>query len=86
MLKVKVTRWHSTRPYLGVGTYYRKPDKDNENSHGEWITVSPEKPLLLDSRQVRMLIEKYGTGSNSDDMTALAGALDVTARTVEYGT
>ena len=73
MFKVMVTRWHSARPYLGVGTYYRKPDSDNETGHGEWVAVNLKQPLLLDGRQVRMLIEKYGTDSR-DDMTALAGA------------
>jgi hypothetical protein len=84
MFKIMVARWHTSRPYLGVGAYYRKPDDAADARHDEWVSVNLSRPLLLDNRQVRMLIQKYSTNS-SDDMKALAGAWTLRRELLQTG-
>jgi hypothetical protein len=84
MFKAMVTAWHASPPYLGVGSYYHRPDEQAEQRHGDWVVITLEQPLILNSRQVRMLVQKYGT--NSDDrMTAMAGAWTLRREILQTG-
>lgn len=75
MFTMTVQKRHGGAPFLGVGTYYlgsevlpaagREPDS--------WVKVRLESPLLLNRRQVRMLVHKFGTAS-ADPEAALSGA------------
>ena len=73
MFKVMVTRWQDSRPYLGAGTYFHKPCDIAASHSVDWVAVTLRRPLILDMRQVRMLVAKYDTES-SDEITAHAGA------------
>ena len=84
MLKATVTAWQTSNPYLGVGSYYHRPDESTELRHDDWVVVTLEQPLILNSRQVRMLVQKYGTDS-SDRMTAMAGAWTLRREILQMG-
>ncbi len=48
------------------------------------INVTLEAPLILNERQVRMLVQKYGTNS-PDRMTALSGAWTLRREILQMG-
>lgn len=73
MLKMMVSPWRDATPYLGIGSYYLGTGSERDPQGEELVDVTLEAPLIINGRQVRMLIEKYGTDS-SDQMTAMAGA------------
>lgn len=73
MFKMMVAPWRDASPYLGVGTYYLGTDAAGGSQHGPLVSITLQSPLFLNRRQVRMLVQKYGTDS-SDEMTALSGA------------
>lgn len=84
MFKVMVTRWRDSRPYLGVGTYFHKPRDIAASQDVDWVTVTLRRPLILDTRQVRMLVAKYGTES-SDEITAHTGARTLRRELLQTG-
>jgi hypothetical protein len=84
MFKMMVTPWRDANPYLGVGTYYRARDVQSDAEPDELINVTLEAPLILNERQVRMLVQKYGTNS-SDRMTALSGAWTLRREILQMG-
>ena len=73
MFKMMVAPWRDASPYLGIGTYYLGTDATGVSQREPLVSVTLQSPLFLNGRQVRMLVQKYGTDS-SDDMTALSGA------------
>ena len=84
MLRMMVTPWREASPYLGVGTYYLGTDTDAEAPHDALVNVTLESPLILNARQVRMLVQKYGTDS-PDHMTALSGAWTLRREILQMG-
>ncbi len=73
MFRMMAKRLLDIPPYLGVGVYYFRPDTEENPADSGWQDVTLEVPLILNSKQVRMLIDKYGTDSG-DDVTTIAGA------------
>jgi hypothetical protein len=73
MFSLTVKKWREPAPYLGIGTYYVRPDTNAISGTHDWISVRLKSPLILQDRQVRMLMQKYGTDSE-DKITAMAGA------------
>jgi hypothetical protein len=84
MFKMMVAPWRDANPYLGVGTYYRVRDADSDAQAGDLVDITLEAPLILNERQVRMLVQKYGTNS-PDRMTALSGAWTLRREIVQMG-
>jgi len=84
MFKMMVAPWRDASPYLGVGTYYRVRDAAADAEGEELVNVTLEAPLILNERQVRMLVQKYGTNS-ADRMTALSGAWTLRREVVQMG-
>jgi hypothetical protein len=84
MFKMMVAPWRDASPYLGVGTYYRARDAQNDAEPDDLIDVTLEAPLILNERQVRMLVQKYGTNS-PDRMTALSGAWTLRREVLQMG-
>jgi hypothetical protein len=84
MFKMMVTPWRDASPYLGVGTYYRVRDAETDAEADDLVNVTLEAPLILNERQVRMLVQKYGTNS-PDRMTALSGAWTLRREVVQMG-
>lgn len=84
MIKMTVARWRGASPYLGIGTYYVRGGSEADPGHEDLVNVTLEAPLILDGLQVRMLVEKYGTGS-PDRMTALAGAWTLRREVLQKG-
>lgn len=83
MFKMMVTPWHDATPYLGIGTYYVATDKEATSQSG-LVNVSLDAPLILNARQVRMLVQKYGTDS-ADPVTAHAGAWTLRREILQMG-
>lgn len=83
MFKMMVAPWRDASPYLGVGTYYRVRDAASD-AEDDLVNVTLEAPLILNERQVRMLVQKYGTNS-PDRMTALSGAWTLRREVVQMG-
>lgn len=83
MFKMMVAPWRDASPYLGVGTYYRVRDAASDADE-DLVNVTLEAPLILNERQVRMLVQKYGTNS-PDRMTALSGAWTLRREVVQMG-
>jgi hypothetical protein len=73
MFRMMAKRLCDAPPYLGIGVYYFRPDTEENPSERSWLDVTLEAPLILNAKQVRMLIQKYGTDSG-DDVTTMAGA------------
>ncbi|HXR87604.1 MAG TPA: hypothetical protein VN728_11555 [Stellaceae bacterium] len=84
MFKMMVAPWRDASPYLGVGTYYRARDAAPDAEPEDLVDVTLESPLILNERQVRMLVQKYGTNS-ADRMTALSGAWTLRREIVQMG-
>ena len=84
MFKMMVAPWRDARPYLGVGTYYRVRENEGDAEAEDLVDVTLEAPLILNERQVRMLVQKYGTNS-PDRMTALSGAWTLRREIVQMG-
>jgi hypothetical protein len=85
MFKMMVAPWRDASPYLGVGTYYRVRDGGTGDAEAEdLVNVTLEAPLILNERQVRMLVQKYGTNS-PDRMTAMSGAWTLRREVVQMG-
>lgn len=84
MFKMMVAPWRDASPYLGVGTYYRVRDAETDAEADDLVDVTLEAPLILNERQVRMLVQKYGT-SSPDRMTALSGAWTLRREIVQMG-
>lgn len=84
MFRMMVAPWRDASPYLGVGTYYLRADENAEPQGDALVNVTLESPLILNGRQVRMLIQKYGTDS-PDHMTALAGAWTLRREILQMG-
>jgi hypothetical protein len=84
MFKMMVAPWRDANPYLGVGTYYRVRDAETDVEAEDLVDVTLESPLILNERQVRMLVQKYGTNS-PDRMTALSGAWTLRREVVQMG-
>ena len=84
MFKMMVAPWRDASPYLGVGTYYRVRDAEADEEAERLVDVTLESPLILNERQVRMLVQKYGTNS-PDRMTALSGAWTLRREIVQMG-
>jgi hypothetical protein len=84
MFKMMVAPWRDANPYLGVGTYYRARDPHSDADPADLIDVTLEAPLILNERQVRMLVQKYGTNS-ADRMTALSGAWTLRREVLQMG-
>ncbi|HEV8015715.1 MAG TPA: hypothetical protein VGP48_09285 [Stellaceae bacterium] len=84
MFRMMVTPWREASPYLGVGTYYLGTDTDAEAPQDALVNVTLEAPLILNARQVRMLVQKYGTDS-PDHMTALSGAWTLRREILQMG-
>jgi hypothetical protein len=84
MFRMMVTPWRDASPYLGVGTYYLGSENEAAAHHEELINVTLESPLILNGRQVRMLVQKYGTDA-PDQMTALAGAWTLRREILQMG-
>lgn len=84
MFKMTVAPWRDASPYLGVGTYYRVRDAETDAEAEELVDVTLAAPLILNERQVRMLVQKYGTNS-ADRMTALSGAWTLRREIVQMG-
>jgi hypothetical protein len=84
MFKMMVAPWRDANPYLGVGTYYRARDAQSDADPDDLIDVTLEAPLILNERQVRMLVQKYGTNS-ADRMTALSGAWTLRREVLQMG-
>lgn len=84
MFKMMVTPWHDASPYLGVGTYYLGTDTEADAQNEKLVGVTLESPLILNGRQVRMLVQKYGTDS-SDRMTAMSGAWTLRREVLQMG-
>jgi len=84
MFKMMVAPWRDASPYLGVGTYYRVRDAESDAEAEELVDVTLESPLILNERQVRMLVQKYGTNS-PDRMTALSGSWTLRREIVQMG-
>jgi hypothetical protein len=73
MFKMMVVPWRDAHPYLGLGTYYTGvAPRDGAASKG-LVGVTLHRPLLLNARQIRMLVQTYGTNS-ADRATGLDGA------------
>jgi hypothetical protein len=84
MFRLMVTPWREASPYLGVGTYYLGDDTDTQSQRDTLVNVTLESPLILNARQVRMLVQKYGTDS-PDHMTALSGAWTLRREILQMG-
>lgn len=84
MFKMMVAPWRDANPYLGVGTYYRANDARSDAEPDDLVNVTLEAPLILNERQVRMLVQKYGTNS-PDRMTALSGAWTLRREVLQMG-
>jgi hypothetical protein len=84
MFKMMVAPWRDASPYLGVGTYYRARETAPDADPDDMVNVTLESPLILNERQVRMLVQKYGTKS-PDRMTALSGAWTLRREIVQMG-
>ena len=83
MFKMMLTPWHHAIPYLGIGTYYVATDSEAA-AQKELVDVTLAAPLILNSRQVRMLVQKYGTDS-PDPMTAYSGAWTLRREVLQMG-
>jgi len=83
MLKMMVTPWRDATPYLGIGTYYVATESEAAPQAG-LVNVTLNAPLILNARQVRMLVQKYGTDS-ADAMTAHAGAWTLRREILQMG-
>ncbi|HLI19678.1 MAG TPA: hypothetical protein VKV32_01070 [Stellaceae bacterium] len=83
MFRMMVTPLRDAAPYLGIGTYYVAEESEAAPHHG-WVNVRLESPLILNARQVRMLVQKYGTDS-PDPMTAHAGAWTLRREILQMG-
>jgi hypothetical protein len=83
MFKMMVTPWRDATPYLGIGTYYVAAEKEPASQAG-LVNVSLDAPLILNGRQVRMLVQKYGTDS-TDPVTAHAGAWTLRREILQMG-
>jgi hypothetical protein len=85
MFRMMVAPWREASPYLGVGTYYLGTEADSESQPQDaLVNVTLETPLILNARQVRMLVQKYGTDS-PDQMTALSGAWTLRREILQMG-
>ncbi len=84
MFRMMVTPWRDASPYLGVGKYYVRAEGGTESRPEASVNVTLKAPLILNERQVRMLVQKYGTDS-SDSMTALAGAWTLRREILQMG-
>jgi hypothetical protein len=84
MFKMTVTPWRDASPYLGVGTYYLGAISESDAPSQELVNVTLASPLILSERQVRMLVQKYGTNS-PDRMTALSGAWTLRREVLQMG-
>ena len=84
MFKMMIAPWRDANPYLGVGTYYRVRDAETDAEAEDLVNVTLEAPLILNERQVRMLVQKYGTNS-PDRMTAMSGAWTLRREVVQMG-
>lgn len=82
MFKMMVAPWRDANPYLGVGTYYRACDAESDSE--DVVNVALTAPLILNERQVRMLVQKYGTNS-PDRMTAMSGAWTLRREVMQMG-
>lgn len=83
MFRMMVAPLREASPYLGIGTYYAASESEVA-SHGGLVNVTLETPLILNARQVRMLVQKYGTDS-PDAMTAHAGAWTLRREILQMG-
>jgi hypothetical protein len=83
MFKMTVTPWRDAAPCLGIGTYYLATETEAAPQEG-LVNITLESPLILNARQVRMLVQKYGTDS-TDEMTALAGAWTLRREVLQMG-
>lgn len=83
MFKMTVTPWQASAPYLGIGTYYLATETGAPPQEG-LVNITLQSPLILNARQVRMLVQKYGTNS-TDEMTALAGAWTLRREVLQMG-
>jgi len=84
MFKMMVAPWRDANPYLGVGTYYRARDSETDAEPDDLINITLEAPLILNERQVRMLVQKYGTNS-PDRVTAMSGAWTLRREVLQMG-
>jgi hypothetical protein len=83
MFRMMVTPWQDAAPYLGIGTYYLAKETGAPPQEG-LVDITLQSPLILNARQVRMLVQKYGTDS-TDEMTALAGAWTLRREVLQMG-
>ena len=83
MFRMMVTPVRDAPPYLGVGTYY-VASRNEAASDEELVNVTLDAPLILNARQVRMLVQKYGTDS-VDAMTAHSGAWTLRREIMQMG-
>lgn len=83
MFKMMVTPWHDATPYLGIGTYYVATEPEAVPQAG-LVNVTLDSPLIVNKRQVRMLVQKYGTDS-TDPVTAHAGAWTLRREILQMG-
>lgn len=84
MFKMMVTPCQDASPYLGIGAYYLGTDTATDAHNAGLVDVTLESPLIINGRQVRMLIQKYGTDS-PDQMTAMAGAWTLRREILQMG-
>jgi hypothetical protein len=47
--------------YLGVGNYYMRSGDEPAASQDGWVRVELKRPLIMDSRRAKRLIDKYRT-------------------------
>jgi hypothetical protein len=80
----KVTPWRDASPYLGIGSYYLGTDTEADSQNEQLVDIALESPLILNGRQVRMLVQKYGTDS-PDRMTAMSGAWTLRREILQMG-
>jgi hypothetical protein len=83
MFRMMVTPLRDAAPHLGIGTYYIANQYEAASDEG-LVNVTLDAPLILNARQVRMLVQKYGTDSG-DAMTAHAGAWTLRREIIQMG-
>lgn len=83
MFKMTVTPLRDAAPHLGIGTYYVASQNGAASDEG-LVNITLDAPLILNARQVRMLVQKYGTDSG-DAMTAHSGAWTLRREILQMG-
>jgi hypothetical protein len=70
--------------YLGMGRYYMRNGNEPVAPQDEWVRVELKKPLILDSRRAKRLIEKYRT-RGGDEHKIRGGARRLSEDVMEMG-